>query len=416
MLFGARDRNFVTHYTNASRKGVVITGLIGLLLYDAYAVVDYLTQPDLYPKMWLIRLGITLFSIGTLGLISTPVGARHLRGLTLTVALAISLSVIWIWSVVYPKQLPKEITGITVTMLFCMAGLRLLMFETITYAIIMSTAFFALTSMRNVEQAVLASYFVSIPLVVAIGVSVSYLTEMYARKSYLDELMLMQEREKSDHILKMTFPLEIANQLKNNPGVLAKREDNVTIMFCDIIGFTEACTRMLPEDLVNGLNQIFSTLDRLTREHQCEKIKTIGDAYLAVSGVPNATPDHAERIIKLALAVRETVPTLTLNGTPIRVRIGVHTGPVVAGVIGESRFAYDLWGDTVNTASRMESTAPEGSIQITETTKEAIQDKFLLEKRPKVQIKGKGLMDTWLILGPKQSDSSSESTLKEQAA
>jgi class 3 adenylate cyclase len=416
MLFGARDRNFVTHYTNASRKGVVITGLIGLLLYDAYAVIDYLTNPDHYLEMWLIRLAITLFSIGTLGLIGTPLGVRHLRGLTLTVALAISLSVIWIWSVAYPKQLPKEITGITVTMLFCMAGLRLLMFETITYAIIMSTAFFALTSMRNVEQAVLASYFVSIPLVVAIGVSVSYLTEMYARKSYLDELMLMQEREKSDHILKMTFPLEIANQLKNNPGVLAKREDNVTIMFCDIIGFTEACTRMLPEDLVNGLNQIFSTLDRLTREHQCEKIKTIGDAYLAVSGVPNATPDHAERIIKLALAVRETVPTLTLNGTPIRVRIGVHTGPVVAGVIGESRFAYDLWGDTVNTASRMESTAPEGSIQITETTKEAIQDKFLLEKRPKVQIKGKGLMDTWLILGPEQSDSSSESTLKEQAA
>jgi class 3 adenylate cyclase len=416
MLFGARDRNFVTHYTNASRKGVVITGLIGLLLYDAYAVVDYLTNPDHYLEMWLIRLAITLFSIGTLGLIGTPLGARHLRGLTLTVALAISLSVIWIWSVAYPKQLPKEITGITVTMLFCMAGLRLLMFETITYAIIMSTAFFALTSMRNVDQAVLASYFVSIPLVVAIGVSVSYLTEMYARKSYLDELMLMQEREKSDHILKMTFPLEIANQLKNNPGVLAKREDNVTIMFCDIIGFTEACTSMIPEDLVNGLNQIFSTLDRLTHEHQCEKIKTIGDAYLAVSGVPNATPDHAERIIKLALAVRQTVPTLTLNGTPIRVRIGVHTGPVVAGVIGESRFAYDLWGDTVNTASRMESTAPEGSIQITETTKEAIQNRFLLEKRPQVQIKGKGLMDTWLILGPKLSDSSSESTLKGQAA
>jgi class 3 adenylate cyclase len=416
MLFAARDPNFVAHYTNASRKGVVITGLIGLMLYDAYAVVDYLTQPDLYLKIWLIRLGITLFSIGTLGLIGTPVGARHLRGLTLTVALAISLSVIWIWSVAYPKQLPKEITGITVTMLFCMAGLRLLMLETITYAIIMSTAFFALTSMRNVEQAVFASYFVSIPLVVAIGVSVSYLTEMYARKSYLDELMLMQEREKSDHILKMTFPLEIANQLKNNPGVLAKREDNVTIMFCDIIGFTEACTRMAPEDLVNGLNQIFSTLDRLTHEHQCEKIKTIGDAYLAVSGVPNATPDHAERIIKLALAIKQIAPTLTLNGIPIRVRIGVHSGPVVAGVIGESRFAYDLWGDTVNTASRMESTALEGSIQITETTKEELKDKFIFEKRPQIQIKGKGLMDTWLILGPEQSDSASESTLKDQAA
>ena len=402
MLFGRQDHNFVTHYTNASRNGVVITGVIGLLLYDAYGIVDYLTSPTLYQEMLLIRLGITLFSIGILGLLGTPLGMRNLRGLTMTVALAISLSVIWIWSVAYPTKLPKEITGITVTMLFCMAGLRLLMFETIIYASIMSVAFFTLVSIREVHESVLASYFVSMPLVIAIGVSVSYLTEMYARKSYLDELLLTQEREKSDHILKMTFPLEIANQLKNNPGVLAKKEENVTIMFCDIIGFTEASSRMPPEDLVIGLNQIFSTLDRLTHEYQCEKIKTIGDAYMAVSGVPNPVTDHAERIVNLAIAITAATPNLTLNGAPIRMRIGIHTGPVVAGVIGESRFAYDLWGDTVNTASRMESSAPEGSIQITETTKNAIQDKFILESRPQIKVKGKGLMDAWLVIARKQ--------------
>jgi class 3 adenylate cyclase len=416
MLFSGSDREFVAHYTNSSRKGILVTGFIGLLLYDLYGIVDYLTSPHVFHKLWLIRLGISAFSIGILGLIGTPFGRKHIRSITLTVALAISLSVIAIWGVTYPVKVPTEITGITVTMLFCMAGLRLLVVETIAYALTMMLAFFTLVAFRDVTISVFTSYLVSMPLVMAIGIAVSYLTEMYARKSYLDELLLTQEREKSDHILKMTFPLEIANQLKNNPGVLAKREDNVTIMFCDIIGFTEASSRMAPEELVIGLNQIFSTLDRITREHQCEKIKTIGDAYMAVSGVPNPTPDHAERIIKLALAIIKIVPTLTLDGTPIRVRIGVHTGPVVAGVIGESRFAYDLWGDTVNTASRMESTAPEGSIQITETTKEAVKDKFLLEKRPQVQIKGKGLMDTWLILGPKQSDSSSESTLKDQAA
>jgi class 3 adenylate cyclase len=416
MLFGRRDQNFVLHYTNASRNGVVITGFIGLLLYNLYGIVDYLTVPKSYDEMLLIRFGITLFSIGTLGLLGTPFGVRHLRGLTLTVALAISLSVIWIWSVAYPTKLPQEITGITVTMLFCMAGLRLLLFETIAYALIMAFAFFALVSVRQVPDPVLASYLVSVPLVIAIGVSVSYLTEMYARKSYQYELLLVQEREKSDHILKMTFPLEIANQLKKNPGVLAKKEENVTIMFCDIVGFTEASSRMPPEDLVIGLSQIFSTLDRLTGEYKCEKIKTIGDAYMAVSGVPNPVTDHAERIVNLAIAITATTPNLTLNGAPIRMRIGIHTGPVVAGVIGESRFAYDLWGDTVNTASRMESSAPEGSIQITETTKNAIQEKFILEPRPQIKIKGKGLMDAWLVVAPKQSQAEADTTQNKIAA
>jgi class 3 adenylate cyclase len=173
---------------------------------------------------------------------------------------------------------------------------------------------------------------------------------------------------------------------------------------------------MAPEDLVEWLNRTFSEFDRVTAEHGCEKIKTVGDAYMVVSGVPIPDENHAERILLLALAIKSASEKITLNGQPLQLRIGISSGPVVAGVIGESRFAYDLWGDTVNIASRMESTAPEGSIQITETTKEAIQDKFVLEKRPQVQIKGKGLMDTWLILGPKLSDSSSESTLKSQAA
>lgn len=416
MLLGRKDRNFVDHYTESSRKGILVTGVIGLVIFNLYGVVDFFLSPTLYEKIWLIRIGVTAFSIGLLGLIGTPFGKGHLRALILTTALSISLSVIAIWGFVYPTKLPKEITGITVTMLFCMAGLRLLMTETIGYAVIMATAFFGLVSRREVDASTLASYFVSIPLVIAIGIAVSYLTEMYARKSFEDELMIALEREKSESLLKKTFPLEIANQLKVSPGIIAKREDEATVLFCDIIGFTEACTLMPPEELILALNSFFSALDRLTRDHQCEKIKTIGDAYMAVCGVPNSDKAHAERIVNLAIAIAGVASSMTLNSVPIRVRIGVHTGPVVAGVIGESRFAYDLWGDTVNIASRMESSAPEGKIQITEATKAAIGDRYVLEKRPQVTIKGKGLMDTWLVLAKKPDFQTSDVTSAHIAA
>jgi hypothetical protein len=248
------------------------------------------------------------------------------------------------------------------------------------------------------------------------GIAGSTIGQNYVIRAYLAEKNLREETARADNLLLKTFPFEVAKELKTNQKSIARRYEHATVMFCDVVNFTHSSSHMPPEDLVDWLNRTFSEFDRVTAEHGCEKIKTVGDAYMVVSGVPIPDENHAERILLLALAIKSASEKITLNGQPLQLRIGISSGPVVAGVIGESRFAYDRWGNTVNTASRMESTAPEGSIQITQTTKEAIQDKFLLEKRPQVQIKGKGLMDTWLILGPKQSDSSSESTLKEQAA
>lgn len=198
--------------------------------------------------------------------------------------------------------------------------------------------------------------------------------------------------------MEKTFPQEVANELKINHVSKAQRFENVPVMFCDIVNFTEASANTPPEKLVAWLNDVFSAFDRLTYQFECEKIKTIGDAYMAVCGVPTPDVEHAQKIVKLALAINAESSKLSLNGSRLTLRMGVSSGSVVAGVIGERRFAYDLWGDTVNTASRMEAMASPGKILITETTKAHLGDTFKLEKVSGLMVKGKGKMDGWQVV------------------
>jgi adenylate cyclase len=233
------------------------------------------------------------------------------------------------------------------------------------------------------------------------GIAGSTIGQNYVIRAYLAEKKLREETARADNLLLKTFPFEVAKELKTNQKSIARRYEHATVMFCDVVNFTHSSSHMPPEDLVDWLNRTFSEFDRVTAEHGCEKIKTVGDAYMVVSGVPIPDENHAERILLLALAIKSASEKITLNGQPLQLRIGISSGPVVAGVIGESRFAYDLWGDTVNTASRMEALAPAGKIQITEATKELLKGSFNLEKVSSLEVKGKGVMDTWLVHIPK---------------
>jgi class 3 adenylate cyclase len=233
------------------------------------------------------------------------------------------------------------------------------------------------------------------------GIAGSTIGQNYVIRAYLAEKKLREETVRADNLLLKTFPFEVAKELKTNQKSIARRYEHATVMFCDVVNFTHSSSHMPPEDLVDWLNRTFSEFDRVTAEHGCEKIKTVGDAYMVVSGVPIPDENHAERILLLALAIKSASEKITLNGQPLQLRIGISSGPVVAGVIGESRFAYDLWGDTVNTASRMEALAPAGKIQITEATKELLKGSFNLEKVSSLEVKGKGVMDTWLVHTPK---------------
>lgn len=213
------------------------------------------------------------------------------------------------------------------------------------------------------------------------------------------EEALRLEQEKSEQLLLNILPAAIATQLKENSGAIAQQFNEVTILFADLVGFTSLSERLQPLDLVNLLNQIFSVFDELAQKLGLEKIKTIGDAYMVAAGLPIPRIDHAEAIAKMALAMQKAITESgTLLGENLQLRIGINSGSVVAGVIGSNKFIYDLWGDAVNVASRMESLGLPGYIQVTETTYHYLKHRFKLEKRGLIPVKGKGEMETYWLL------------------
>jgi len=210
--------------------------------------------------------------------------------------------------------------------------------------------------------------------------------------------LLGEERARSERLLLNILPAPIAERLKASEESIAEHSDSVTVLFADIVGFTPLSARKTPRALVELLNRIFSEFDALADVHGLEKIKTIGDAYMAVAGLPVPRPDHAARAARMALAMRHATARVSAEtGEELALRIGLHSGPVVAGVIGRRKFAYDMWGDTVNTASRMESHSLPGAIHCTEATVMLLQGAFRLQARGAVEIRGKGEMHTFLL-------------------
>ena len=211
---------------------------------------------------------------------------------------------------------------------------------------------------------------------------------------------LRQEKEKSEQLLLNILPAEIADRLMRTNKSPAEHFEEATILFADIVGFTSISARIEPLQLVAGLNQIFSAFDQLTEKYGLEKIKTIGDAYMVVGGLPASRPDHCEAIANMALDMRAYMQDVkNIFGESLEIRIGINTGPVIAGVIGIKKFIYDLWGDAVNIASRMESHGKPGYIQVTHATYLKLQNKYLLEPRGTIEVKGRGEMMTYWLLG-----------------
>lgn len=215
-------------------------------------------------------------------------------------------------------------------------------------------------------------------------------------QEYLKQLQI--EQEKSERLLLSILPYPIAEQLKQGQNTIADSFPNVTVLFADIVEFTKFAADRSPLEVVSMLNKIFSAFDGLAYKHGVEKIKTIGDAYMVVGGLPTPRIDHAEAIADMALDMLTEISRFqTSTGEQLNIRIGINSGAVVAGVIGTNKFIYDLWGDTVNISSRMESTGLSGCIQVTAATYNLLKDKYLFEERGIIDIKGKGEVTTYLL-------------------
>jgi class 3 adenylate cyclase len=214
----------------------------------------------------------------------------------------------------------------------------------------------------------------------------------------LRQLQVEREQARADGLLRNILPDKIADLLLSKPGTIAKRHDEVTVLFADIVGFTPMSARLEAEALVQCLDDIFTEFDRICDHHGVEKIKTIGDAYMAAGGVPEERDDHVDAVVAMAMDMIDAVAALAERmEADLQVRVGIHTGPVVAGVIGKRKFIYDLWGDTVNTASRMESHGVAGRVQITEETAAKLGGAFVAEPRGAIQVKGKGSLEVYLV-------------------
>lgn len=235
----------------------------------------------------------------------------------------------------------------------------------------------------------------------AVTVGITYFS---ALRYFTDErararAALQAEQERADALLLNVLPAQIAERLKAGEQIIADGHPEVTVLFADIVGFTSATAELSPEVVVAQLDEVFSAIDELVASHGVERIKTLGDAYEAIGGAPQERPDHAEAVADLALAMLDEVAGRPLGDGTVTLRIGMDTGPAVGAVIGSHKFSYDVWGDAVNTASRMESHGVPGRIQVTDRLRRHLDGRFRFERRGQIEVRGKGLMETWFLVG-----------------
>jgi adenylate cyclase len=244
------------------------------------------------------------------------------------------------------------------------------------------------------------------------GTMVFTLLALFAKQREEALAALQVEHNRAEGLLLNILPGSIAARLKASPTTIADQFTEASVLFADVVDFTPRSRDLPPAEVVGMLDRLFSQFDALADRQGLEKIKTIGDAYMVAAGVPTPRPDHARAIALLALDMNEAVaPGGSVGDLGLEVRIGINSGPVVAGVIGRKRFLYDLWGDAVNTASRMESAGTANRIQITGATYELLKDEFECERRGTVSIKGKGEMETWYLLGRRSTTGQPEGSV-----
>jgi len=236
---------------------------------------------------------------------------------------------------------------------------------------------------------------------VVLILTIAFVLERSKRQQFLANRDLEIERQRSDELLHNILPEPIAQRLRDNPTSIAESVDAATVLFSDIVGFTPFSESLEPAEVLELLDTLFGKFDDLCADRGIEKIKTIGDAYMAVAGIPHPDPDHAASVVELALDMQRAASAIApLWPSELMLRIGISSGPVVAGVIGHRKFAYDLWGDTVNTASRMESQGRPNRIHVSSSTYDLLRDRYAFGEPQQIEIKGKGLMTTYYMLGP----------------
>lgn len=404
------EERFLRQWQGSSLRLTRAVLLLTVYLYGLYALLDWAIFPQYFKRFAELRAGVCALTGAVFGASFLPWFPRARNWLLSLVLVVATAGVLAMLATGSPRVQALYFPGIVLIILGAHALFRLRFPLLIVLSVVILISYDLQILLVGTSRDILMAGNFALVSATLMGLFASYNLERYARIGFWKTALVEEERERSERLLLNILPGPIARRLKNDPGPLADAFEETSVLFADLVGFTELSSTLSPEKLVGFLNSVFTEFDQVARRYGIEKIKTIGDAYMAVAGVPVAQPDHVERMAEAALAMRHCVEHLegaTPNGgghRPIALRFGIATGPVVAGVVGESKFAYDLWGDTVTTASRMESHGQAGWIQVTEGVYERLRDRYAFRPLGTVPIKGKGEMPTYLLEGRLDSE------------
>ena len=399
------EAEFQEEYRRGSRWQVRLAIVVAVVVYLAFAWLDVWMAPDLADVFLTIR--ILVAAVFGLALAATFAPLR-LTGREVFVCLGIlaaAAGILRMMSLATAVVAVRYFAGLLLVILAAHSMFRL-RFQTATLvSLLVVAAWMVWSAMQGGTQwwEYLNSQFFLVAAIV-LGMFASYSIERVSRREWLAHREAEDERARSERVLMNVLPEPIAERLKAEDGPIADAFAEATIMFVDLVDFTNLSSSLDPRRLVGLLNRLFTEFDRIAEEHGIEKIGTSGDSYMAVAGVPVPVENHAERIADAALAMRDRVATRE-GDIDVEVRIGIATGPVVAGVIGEKKLYYDLWGMPVTIASRMQAHGLPGEIQVTRAVREALDGRYEFAERGTIDVKGVGEMQTWLLIGCKAGPS-----------
>ncbi len=405
----ALERAFRVDNLEPLRRFLSFSVALASLTFLAFSVHDALVVPQVRDRAWAIRFGVFgPASALAFWLINSTYLLSLGQAMMLVYGVCASFVVLYIGAIAGGS-------GYFLYTSFAVAFVTLGPFV----ARLSVAAQLAYTLATLVMYAVLDHFIAHSPLQVSLSISstllslggigalVAYRLERQARQSFLQRRLideqveaLAAEKARAEELLLNVLPASIAERLKRGQRPIADGFAKVSVLFADIVGFTKMSERVTPVELVDRLNRIFSSFDDLADKLKLEKIKTIGDAYMVAGGLHSHEYDHAQMIAEMALGMQRRASQFGVEfGEQLSIRIGIHTGPVVAGVIGKRKFIYDVWGDTVNTASRMESHSEPGMIHVTDETRGLLKEMYELTPRGEISVKGKGVMRTWFLVG-----------------
>jgi adenylate cyclase len=386
--------------------------VLGLILYSLFGILDIYAIPFSKDMVWIIRYGIVAPVIIAALVASYVKSLKKYTQIFMCIVVAISgLGIVAMISITTEAEFGNRFyfTGLILISMWGYSLSRLrFWYAVLANVIIMIGYEFASIEMKRLLESETGIVIFTMHNFFFLGANVigmfaSYYLERYTRRDFLQKYTIQAQRDRADKLLYNVLPEQIAERLKESSETIAEEFSSATVLFADIVNFTPISARFGPLEVVEMLNELFSRFDELVEKYGVEKIQVAGDGYMVAAGVPTPRPDHAIVMAQLALDMLDCVRTGNFLGGkhPIEIRIGLNSGSLIAGVIGRKKYFYALWGDMVNTASRMESHGESGKIQITRATYELVRDEFECEYIGEIPVKGKGKLEAWHLLAKK---------------